>query len=132
MRQAGRKPGQSHPARHGVVMHPFSITDQLVDDTLCTALEGGINYWATSARPTHWPDGNSKAFPGEKPFASEVLTMGSRLIISLDPDLVGDGIEPRYTLTLALMKKGIRKFCEMRGITPARLEDDVADASDAD
>lgn len=109
--------------------HPFKITDQLIDDTLTTALEGGITYWAANATPSHWPEAESKMFPGEAPYASEVLTLGADLLVTLHREFDDPEV---YRLTKAKMTKGIREFCKLRGITPARLEDDAADASDAD
>lgn len=104
--------------------NPFTITDQFVSDTLVTALEGGINYWATGADIVGaWPDGAE--------YVSDVLTRGRDIRITLDPEVAEDD-KPAETLTLAKFKKGVRKFCEMRGVTPKRLEDDVPDAADAD
>lgn len=107
-------------------MHPFAITDELVNDTLCTALEGGITYWATNAEPTTWPEGCE--------YASDVLTKGASVTITIDPELIGDDANDQgtYTLNLAAMKRAIRWFCKARKITPAQLEDDCADAADAD
>lgn len=113
--------------------HPFKITDQLVDDTLCTALEGGITYWAIGARVPVWPAGNSKMFPDDKPYASEVLTMGASVIIDVDESLVDDDVvKAHHTLTLAAFKRGLRKYCELRKVTPAAIEDDPLDAGEAD
>jgi hypothetical protein len=111
--------------------NPFAISDQLIDDTLVTALEGGITYWAISAEPTFWPEGKSKMFPDHDPWASEVLTMGADLLIKVDPDL-DDSEKNPYRLTKAAMVKGIRKYCEMRHITPAAIDNDPVDAEGAD
>ena len=109
---------------------PYTITNEMIDHIVTAALEGGINYWAISARPTHWPEAESTLFPGDKDvFASEVLTKGADLIITIeDEDDEGDGT---YTLTLAKMKKGIRKAAELRGKTPEAFYEDH-DAGDAD
>jgi hypothetical protein len=113
--------------------NPFVITDQLVDDLLCNALEGGITYWATAAKPRNCPaDATSKMFPGEPPYASEMLTLGATIDIMVDPELVDDDKVKRHNdLTLAAMKRGIKAWCGIRGVTPAALEED-ADASDGD
>lgn len=97
--------------------HPFSVTDQFIDDTLCTALEGGINYWARSAV--------SSAMPDDAEWTSDALSRGS------DIDIVDDDGE-HHTLTKAAFIKATRAFCKARKTTPARLEDDVPDAADAD
>lgn len=98
--------------------HPFTITDQLIDDTLCTALEGGITYWADSAVPTTWPEGCE--------YASDVLTRGADLII------VDENERTSHTLTRANFVKGIREYCKQFKTTPARMEDDPVDAGAAD
>lgn len=120
-------------------MHPFTITDQLVDDTLTTALEGGINYWATAARVDGaWPAGPSRynPDPDDGLYASEVLTHGGRLIIDIDPEVVDDDpdglVKAHNTLTLTALKRGIRKYCELRKTTPAAIDDNPLDASEAD
>jgi hypothetical protein len=100
--------------------HPFTITDQLIDDTLCTALEGGITYWAQSAEPTTWPEGCK--------YASDALTRGADLTI-VDGS---DDDRPSYTLTRAGMVKGIREYCKQFKTTPAGMDDDPVDAGAAD
>jgi hypothetical protein len=113
-------------------VNPFKISDQLVDDTLCTALEGGITYWAAKADPVAWPEGaESRMFPGEPAWASELLSRGVDIVIELHPDW-NEARGERHTLTLAKFKKGIRKLCELRKVTPAALEDDPLDADGAD
>src|SRR5215510_15369657 len=127
----GRSQARPHPSplRIGAAIgsnsmtHPFTVTDQLIDDTLCTALEGGINYWATSAEPLVWPEGNSRMIPEHSLWASEVVSMGATLLVTLDPE-VADDDRPVYVLTRAMMVSGIRRFCKLRKITPAYLEDD--------
>lgn len=99
-------------------MHPFTITDQLIDDTLCTAFEGGITYWAASATPTTWPEGCE--------YASDALTRGA------DVAIVDSEEQKTYFLTRARMTKGIREYCKLYKTTPAALDDDPVDASGAD
>ena len=100
--------------------HPFTITDELINDTLCTALEGGITYWAQSAEPTTWPEGVE--------YASDVLTHGADLVI-----VVGeDDDHPEYRLTKAKFVKAIREYCKEFKTTPAGMEDDPVDAGAAD
>jgi len=115
-------------------MHPFKITDELVDDTLCTALEGGITYWAVGAEQRSGPaNPTSKMFPGEPAYASELLTMGGSLDIIVDESLVDDDVVKEHNLlTLTAMKRGIRKYCEIRKTTPAKILDDPLDAGEAD
>ena len=97
--------------------HPFTVSDQFIDDTLCTALEGGINYWARSAVSTTMPDGAE--------YTSDCLSRGADVVITDD-----EGAQ--HTLTKAAFVKATRAFCKARKTTPARLEDEVPDAADAD
>lgn len=118
-------------------MHPFTITDQMVDDTLTTALEGGITYWATGAKILgEWPTGDSRYATEGCPsdlYLSEVLTKGSTILIEVDEELVdGDKVHLHNPLDLRRMKRGIRKYCEMRHITPSAIDDDPVDAEGAD
>ena len=100
--------------------HPFTITDQLIDDTLCTALEGGINYWADSATPDAWPEGVT--------YASDAVTKGAALVIAVNEDDDNPGVH----LDRAAMVRGIRRYCKEFHTTPANLDDDPVDASGAD
>jgi len=107
-------------------MHPFHVSDQMVDEILTTALEGGINYWAVKATPSHWPSGPSTLFPGDQDvFASEVLTKGADLIITVD------GEDATQTLTLRKMKAGIREAAKLRKMTVEEFHENH-DAGDAD
>ena len=97
--------------------HPFAISDQLIDDTLCTALEGGITSWADSATPDVWPEGVK--------YASDAVTKGATLVIVDDE---GNS----YRLDRAAMVRGIRRYCKEFHTTPAGIDDDPVDASGAD
>ena len=97
----------------------MSVTDEMVDDFLCTAFEGGSNSWIDSVVPVNgWPEGAD--------YASEVLTRGGDLRITTDENEV-------FTLTLDAMREGIRTAAEV-----AKLADDLTefweqhDAGDAD
>lgn len=96
--------------------HPYTVTNEMVDDILCAALEGGINYWAVKASPTVPPQGDL--------FASDMLTRGANLrIVDFDGG--------KHTLTLANMKAGIRKAAAHYGQTvEAFYEDHDAGAAD--
>ena len=88
-----------------------TITDEQLDDMLCSALEGGINYWARSVKVK----GND--FRGAE-WAHEVVTRGGSLIVTDDDD----GKE--YTLTLKKVLKGLS--------LKESLDLDNYDAGDAD
>ena len=96
---------------------PFFISDQLIDDTLCTALEGGITSWADNAEPDHWPEGIT--------YTSDALTKGADVLITDDEGTV-------HRLTVTKMRKGIRAYCKAAHTTPAKIDDDPVDASGAD
>jgi hypothetical protein len=50
------------------------ITDQMIDDILCAAFEGGINYWADATRILgDWPAGAH--------FASEAVSRGGNVAV---------------------------------------------------
>lgn len=70
------------------------VTDEMVEDFLVTAFEGGSNYWIDSVGVVgEWPYGSL--------YASECLTRGvDLLIVTVDGE--------RDTLTLVNMKAGIR------------------------
>jgi len=110
---------------------PFAITDEMIDAPPCTALGGGKNYGAIDASPLVWPEATSRMFPGETPYASEVVSMGATLLITLDPDVADDG-RPVYVLTRQMMVSAIRRYCKLRKVTPAAIDDDPVDASGAD
>jgi hypothetical protein len=111
--------------------NPYAITDEMVDDIVTTAMEGGSNYWTVRVDVIGgFPDCESTMFPGTTDlFASECLTKGRDLAWV---EYVGDG-EPakRHTLTLAKMKRGIKKAAAHFGKTPLAFYEDH-DAGDAD
>lgn len=107
-------------------MPPYAITDEMVDDILCTAMEGGSDYWTeyVTVIGTVPETVTSGMFPGEPPYASECLTRG------FDLKWVDDE-GTAHTLTLAKMRRGIRKAAEHFGQTPLAFYEDH-DATGAD
>ena len=108
---------------------PYTITSEMVDDILTAAMEGGSDYWTAKVEVigTVPETVTSTLFPGEEPFASEMLTKGFRL------RWVEDGGDENvvHTLTLAKMKRGIRKAAAHFEVTPLAFYENH-DASDAD
>jgi hypothetical protein len=96
-------------------MRTPSVTNEMVDDILSTALDG-ITYWATRAEIV----GEA---PGAK-WASDALTRGGALRISIFED------KPRM-LTLAAFQRGIRAAARHRGLTVEAFYE-THDAGDAD
>lgn len=86
-----------------------TITDEQIDDILCTAFEGGINYWTPEMIRV-------KDFKGCT-YAHEVITKGGTLVIVDD-----DG--KAHTLTLKKFLKGIELY--------GNFDFENYDASDAD
>lgn len=98
----------------------YEFSSEDIDNLLCTAFEGGINYWCGKvtmkpANPTI--DGNC--------FASNYISRGGTLILcdAESPD--------KWELDLEKMMKGIQMHCEQMKINPADLLDNH-DAEDAD
>lgn len=101
----------------------ITITNQDIDDIMCTALEGGINYWCSKAKVV----GN---YLGE--YASEQISRGGVLM------LYPDG-EPPYDLTKEKLLNGIQQainndwytdygWYDANGIDTCNVDTDVADA----
>ena len=97
---------------------------QDIDDIMCTALEGGINYWCNSAKVVG-------EYLGE--YASEQIARGGELILH---DVEGEEL---YSLTLPKLTKGIKRWLEEVGIQSEAidrysvyLDCGMIDAEDAD
>jgi hypothetical protein len=102
----------------GKIVIDQEIDGKLVDDILCTAFEGGINYWCTKKVVVVGDDYHG----GD--YASEVVSRGGTLNIY-------DGEEERWhVLGIENMIEGIRQWCIKYG-SYAQLLDDF-DAGDAD
>ena len=94
------------------------ITQEQVDDLLCSAFEGGITYWCGRAEVMgEWPEGAT--------YAHETLTRGSRIILH-DME-AGD----TCGLTLDKFLSGITQAAALRGMSVERFVDDH-DAETAD
>ena len=96
----------------------FDVPAQMIDDILCTAFEGGITYWATSARV------NTAVFPDGADYVSECLSRGSNIIITDDGGI-------GHTLTLNAFVSSVQFHCNQMMVSPGELHDDH-DAVDAD
>lgn len=107
--------------------NPFTVSNQMVDEILTSAMEGGSTYWTTEVRVIGgFPRVPSTLFPeaGDAVYASECLTKG-RDLAWIDQD------GTVFTLTLAAMKRGIRKAAAHFDLTPTEFYEEH-DASDAD
>jgi len=94
------------------------VTDEMIDDLLSAAFEGGSNYWAACTCVVgDWPKGAE--------FGSEVVTRGGNLAVRE----AADGIW--HPITREAMESGIRQAADLWGKTVAELyEDHDADAAD--
>lgn len=77
------------------ITRKVSVSDQDIDDILCTALEGGINYWVDSYR--------IKTNPGNCKYVSDVVSKGGTIEI----DVIDD---ETHELNLEKFQKGIEMF----------------------
>lgn len=101
----------------------ITITNQDIDDIMCTALEGGINYWCSKAKVIG-------KYLGE--YASEQISRGGVLM------LYPEG-EPPCDLTKEKLLNGIQQainndwyidyhWYDANGIDTCNIDADVADA----
>lgn len=81
-----------------VIMIPFEVDGEWIDDVLCTAFEGGINYWCSNVTVV---DGDYKG--GE--YKSEVISRGGRLKLYDESGAI-------VHLTLEGFIKGVEKYYE--------------------
>lgn len=107
------------------------ITKQDIDDIMCAALEGGINYWASEAEV---PENERVAEWGH-----EQISRGGKLLIHVDEPFDDDNIEV-YELTLEKFLGGFKMWMMDGGCSTGVIDDgstgelDVGciDAVDAD
>jgi hypothetical protein len=105
------------------VTQTVNVTEEDIDDIMCSALEGGITYWANAARVV----GN---YLGE--YASEQISRGGSLIIS---DAEEDA---EYLLTRDNLLKGIKLaiqgnyFMDYEWVVGSKLDCCQVDAEVAD
>lgn len=80
----------------------FEVTKEELDDIVCTAMDGGITYWAIKAVPYAMINGKrEKEYLGE--YASDQISRGGELDIT---DEEGDV----FTLTLNKLVNGIKLY----------------------
>ena len=107
------------------------ITKQDIDDIMCTALEGGINYWASEAEV---PENERVAEWGH-----EQISRGGKLLIHVDEPFDDDNTEV-YELTLEKFLGGFKMWMMDYGRSTGVIDDgstgeldtSCIDAADAD
>lgn len=101
------------------------VSQQDIDDILCTAFEGGIDYWVSSIKKPYTKE-NREEFLAEKgaEYYHELVTRGCSIgIVSED----GDKLE----LTLENVAKGIQMFADKNpghDLDPGNIDSIGADA----
>ena len=81
----------------------LTVTEEDIDDIMCSALEGGINYWCDIARV---PEGKRVADWGH-----EQIARGGELQIHVIEPFAPDDTE-WYTLNLGKFLEGLRAFAQ--------------------
>jgi hypothetical protein len=109
----------------GVVEINANITRQMVDDILCTAFEGGINYWHHNKVKLLDDD-----FKGVD-FASDALSRGAIIILTPDEPPYDGEVGEGFELNLDKFVNGMKLACNHYGMSPESLYDNH-DASSAD
>ena len=99
------------------------IPTQFVDDILCSAFEGGINYWCSSAYPV------DMQFPDGAKYASDCLSRGRDIILE-EFDEYDDSVK-LHLLTLKKFINGLSLYFENFGGSLIELHDNH-DAGHAD
>lgn len=95
----------------------FAVPAQAIDDVLCSAFEGGSNYWISSIEEL-------ETRPSTAESISDVLSRGKVLIINV----VGD---ERYDLNVHMFIRGAMEYARATGRWVLTEECDH-DATDAD
>lgn len=100
------------------------VSQQDIDDIVCTALEGGINYWCGSAEVK---DGDYKG--GE--YASDVISRGGTLTMHLLEDCDVNGLLT-YELNVINFLRGFQRFVNDKIHNAYSMDGFDIDANDAD
>lgn len=84
------------------------VTDENLDSILCTAFEGGINYWCDKIKVV------DDDYKGAE-FASECVSKGGEVDIFVDDMVVDNHIESSaYRLTKEKLHKGCQKYADQK------------------
>jgi hypothetical protein len=95
---------------------PFTMNQDFVDDVMCDAFEGGINYWCGGAEVQEKIDGESD-YKGQ-PYIHGVISREGTIRVLVEPfedDCKMSEEYPEYAeyiLTLPKFVKGYRKYAE--------------------
>jgi hypothetical protein len=97
------------------------LTDQDIDDLMCTAFFGGITYWCGYAEPKLIPDGV------EYDENSELISRGGVLELT-----DAENEDEKWDLNLSKFLNGVKEVCRIRGFYSGQELIDNHDAEVAD
>ena len=100
----------------------IKVTDQDIDDILCAAFEGGINYWALKAEPK---DGDFKGTS----YTSDALSKGATIIIRTDE---GENLELTKEKFMTGLEKAVKQCNHLFRLEREGLDIGHIDATSAD
>lgn len=109
---------------YGQIISSEEITQEMIDDLFCSALEGGITYWASDCYP------ENGVFPDGATYVSECLSRGAKMhVVDIEErDAFG---YVSYILTLPKFIDGIQKAVNHYGCSLQSLyENHDADTAD--
>ena len=98
----------------------IELSNQDIDDLMCAALEGGINYWVRSAKPKLVPDGV------KYDYLSDLISKGG--VIEIHDDETSE----LHDLNLSKFMNGVAKACEHFGFNSGEELIDNHDSITAD
>ena len=78
----------------------LTVTAEDIDAIVCTALEGGINYWCRKVRPVG-------DYLGE--YASDQISRGGKLVFTLD-EAFDESEKTEYTMTQDDLLRGLKMY----------------------
>lgn len=116
---------------------PVDVSIQNIQDTLCSAFEGGSNYWyriEEFGKPDKIENYSTRWSEDEKPTVFKHLDYptnpGGYLIVSDKPIARGEGLKPTYTrVDLESIQKGISVMAKKY---PHHFKNFVSDDGDAE
>ena len=112
-------------------MEPIKIQTEIelsqedVDDIMCTALEGGVNYWCKRATIV-----KCDKLPKDLEYTSQAISRGLSVLLE-DEDGEWEKDTASYTLTLDRLKIGLRLYGQTHGFAHPTVENIDASAADS-
>jgi hypothetical protein len=88
----------------------IELTQEDIDDIVCTALEGGVNYWCKRATIV-----KCDKLPKDLEYTSQAISRGLSVLLE-DEDGEWKKDAARFTLTLDSLKAGLRLYASKYGL----------------